>query len=161
MLRGASTGLMVVAVLAVVGFMWWLDRKADSYGTEVAPVLEEEVVDSAPVDISIAALAAEPGAAVGETGYLRSVPVAQRLGRGAFALQLDSASTYPVLLSADLIQRDTQVYGGDVVTLYGHVFTLNDSIRAVWVEQDAVDQENAGAVPISPSFIMADSLSFN
>ena len=41
MLRGASTILMVVAVLAVVGFMWWLDRKAGSLATEVAPVLEE------------------------------------------------------------------------------------------------------------------------
>jgi hypothetical protein len=152
---------MVLAVLAVVGFMWWLERKANSFGTEVVPVLDEEVVDFVPVDISSATLAAEPGAAVGETGYLRSIAVAQRLGRGAFALQLDSASTYPVLLSSDLIQLDTQVYGGDVVTLYGHVFTLNDSIRAVWVEQGAVDQENAGAVPISPSFIMADSLSFN
>ena len=151
---------MVVAVLAVVGFMWWLDRKAGSLDTEVTPVLEE-VAQTEPVDLNAAVLAAEPASAVGETGYLRSVPVAQRLGRGAFALQLDSASTYPVLLSADLIQRDEQVYGGDMVSLYGHVFTLNDSIRSVWVEQGAVDQENASAIPMSPSFIMADSLSFN
>lgn len=152
--------LMVVAVLTVVGFMWWLDRKADSLGTDVAPVLEE--VDAAgPVDLNTAVLAAEPAGAVGETGYLRSVSVAERLGRGAFTLQLDSATTYPVLMSSDLIQMDTQVYAGDMVTLYGHVFTLNDSIRSVWVTQDAVDQQNAGAIPQSPSFIMADSLSFN
>jgi hypothetical protein len=151
---------MVVAVLAVVGFMWWLDRKADSLGTDVAPVLEE-VENSGPVDFNIAVLAAEPAGQVGETGYLRSTAVAQRLGRGAFTLQLDSAVTYPVLLSSDLIQRDTQVYAGDMVTLYGHVFTFNDSIRSVWVEQGAVDQQNAGAIPASPSFIMADSLSFN
>ena len=160
MLRGTSTILMVVAVLAVVGFMWWLDRKAGSLDTEVAPVLEE-VTESVPVDLDAAVLAAEPASAVGETGYLRSVAVAQRLGRGAFSLQLDSAVTYPVLLSSDLIQRDTQVYGGDMVTLYGHVFTLNDSIRSVWVNQEAVDQENSSAIPTSPSFFMADSLSFN
>ncbi|MCK5446755.1 MAG: hypothetical protein KAJ13_04890 [Gemmatimonadetes bacterium] len=160
MLRGTSTILMVVAVLAVVGFMWWLDRKAGSLDTEVAPVLEE-VTESVPVDLDAAVLAAEPASAVGETGYLRSVAVAQRLGRGAFSLQLDSAVTYPVLLSSDLIQMDTQVYGGDMVTLYGHVFTLNDSIRSVWVNQDAVDQANSSAIPMSPSFIMADSLSFN
>ena len=161
MLRGASTILMVVAVLGVVGFMWWLDRKADSLDTGVEPVLEEVVDESEPVDINSAALASDPAAAVGEIGYLRSIAVAQRLGRGAFSLQLDSATTYPVLLSADLIQMDTQVYAGDMVTLYGHVFTLNDSIRSVWVEQEAVDQENASAIPASPSFIMADSLSFN
>ncbi len=160
MLRGTSTILMVVAVLAVVGFMWWLDRKADSLGTDVAPVLEE-VEEAGPVDLSTAALATDAATAVGETGYLRSVAVAQRLGRGSFTVQLDSAVAYPVLLSSDLIQMDTQVYAGDLVTLYGHVFTLNDSIRSVWVDQDAVDQENASAIPVSPSFIMADSLSFN
>lgn len=160
MLRGASTILMVVAVLAVVGFMWWLDRKAGSLDAEVAPVLEE-VTETEAVDINSAVLAAEPASAVGETGYLRSVPVAARLGRGAFTLQLDEQVTYPVLLSSDLIQMDTQVYSGDMVTLYGHVFTLNDSIRSVWVSQDAVDQANANAIPMSPSFIMADSLSFN
>jgi len=151
---------MVVAVLAVVGFMWWLDRKAGSLDTQVAPVLEA-VEESGPVDLNIAALAADPAAAVGETGYLRSVSVSQRLGRASFAVQLDSAVAFPVLLSSDLIQMDTQVYAGDMVTLYGHVFTLNDSIRSVWVDQDAVDQENASAIPVSPSFIMADSLSFN
>jgi hypothetical protein len=160
MLRGASTIMMVVAVLAVVGFMWWLDRKTDSLGTDVAPVLEE-VVDSGPVDLNAAMLVTEPAGAVGETGYLRSVAVAERLGRGAFTLQLDSAVKYPVLLSSDLIQMGTQVYAGDMVTLYGHVFTLNDSIRSVWVQQDAVDRANASAIPAGPSFIMADSLSFN
>ncbi|MDP2470828.1 MAG: hypothetical protein Q8W45_05680 [Candidatus Palauibacterales bacterium] len=157
MLRGASTILMVVAVLAVVGFMWWLDRKAGSLDSQVAPVLEETVQN---VDLDGAALAADPAAAVGETGYLRSVAVAQRLGRGTFTLQLDGIQ-YPVLLSSDLIQMDTQVYGGDMVTVYGHVFTLNDSIRSVWVDQEAVDSEYASAIPASPSFIMADSLSFN
>jgi len=152
--------LMVVAVLAVVGFMWWLDRKADSFEPEVAPVLEE-VTEEGPVDLNSAALAADPAGAVGQIGYLRSAAVAQRLGRGAFTVQLDSAVTYPVLMSTDLIQRDLQAYAGDQVTLYGHVFTLNDSIRGVWVEQGAVDSENAGAIPASPSFFMADSLSFN
>jgi hypothetical protein len=161
MLRGASTMLMVVAVLAVVGFMWWLDRKAGSLETEVEPVLEEEVVEVEPVDLNSASLVADPAGVVGEIGYLRSVDVAQRLGRGAFTVQLDSAVTYPVLMSADLIQRDLQAYAGDNVTLYGHVFTLNDSIRSVWVDQGAVDGNNAGAIPASPSFIMADSLSFN
>ena len=160
MLRGASTILMVVAVLAVVGFMWWLDRKAGSLDTEVAPVLEE-VTESVPVDLNSAVFASDPASVVGETGYLRSIAVAERLGRGAFTLQLDGDVTYPVLLSSDLIQMDTQVYGGDMVTLYGHVFTLNDSIRSVWVNQEAVDQENSSAIPMSPSFFMADSLSFN
>ena len=160
MLRGASTLLMVVAVVAVVGFMFWLNKKTSSYEPEVAPVLEEAAAAEV-VDLNAAALASDPAAAVGETGWLRSVTVDQKLGRGVFSVMLDEASVYPVLLSTDLIQLDTQVYGQDVVTLYGHVFTLNDSIRSEWVSQAAVDQGNASAIPASPSFIMADSVSFN
>ena len=63
MLRGASTILMVVAVLAVVGFMWWLDRKAGSLDTEVAPVLEE-VTESVPVDLNSAVFASDPASVV-------------------------------------------------------------------------------------------------
>jgi hypothetical protein len=135
MLRGASTLLMVVAVVAVVGFMYWLDRKTDSLGTEVAPVLQEQGAESEGVELEAVALAADPAAAVGQTGWLRGVSVDQRLGRGAFAVRLDEASTFPVLLSADL--------------------------RAEWVTQTAVDQEHASAIPASPSFMFADSLSFN
>ena len=74
---------MVVAVLAVVGFMWWLDRKAGSLDCEVSPLLEE-VAESVPVDINSAVLASDPASVVGETGYLRSIAVAERLGRGSY-----------------------------------------------------------------------------
>ena len=160
MLRGASTILMVVAVIAVVGFMYWLNRKSDAYEAEIAPVLEDEAAAEV-MDLNSAGMAADPASSVGQTGWLRGVTVDQRLGRGAFSVRLDGESTFPVLLSSDLIQLDTQVYGEDVVSLYGHVFTLNDSIRSVWVDQEAVDQENSSAIPTSPSFFMADSLSFN
>jgi len=158
MLRGASTLLMVVAVVAVVGFMFWLDRKSESYESGVAPVLDE---GAEVVDINSATLAADPASQIGRTGWLRGVQVDRSLGRGVFTIALDSATRYPVLLSSDLIQMDTQVYGGDMVTLYGHVFTLNDSIRGEWVSQAAVDQQNASAIPGAPSFMIADSLSFN
>ena len=161
MLRGASTLLMVVAAATIVAFMYWLDRKTASLETDVTPVLEQDTEGVESIELATATLAADPAAAVGRTGWLRGIPVDERLGRGAFSVQLDSASAFPVLLSADLIQMDTQVYAGDVVTLYGHVFTLNDSIRSEWVAQQAVDEEHATAIPLTPSFMFADSLSFN
>jgi hypothetical protein len=159
MLRGASTLLMVVAVVAVVGFMFWLDRKSNSFDAGVEPVLEEAAAEV--VDLDTSMLASDPGSLVGQTGWLRTVAVDQALGRGVFSVALDSVNIYPILLSSDLIQMDTRVYGGDVVTLYGHIFTLNDSIRSEWVNQEAVDQLNASSIPQVPSFMIADSLSFN
>jgi hypothetical protein len=63
-----------------------------------------------------------------------------------------------VLLSPDLIARNTKVYGGDVVRLYGHIYSLNDSIRSQWVELGAVNEAAAEAIPQGTSFLLADSL---
>lgn len=150
--------LLFLSIVAVVGFMFWLDRAADTLPTNVEPVLDEEEVVA---ELSLGQLASDPAGVVGSTGVIRSVEVAERLGRGAFAIRLDSATVFPVLLSPDLIQMGTEVYGQDLVTLHGHVFTFNDSIRAVWLDQEAVDAENAEAIPATPSFMLADSLAFN
>jgi hypothetical protein len=159
MTRRASSILLVLSLVAVVAFMFWLSRKANSLDTGVAPVLEEETTEA--LEFGLDEIAADASAVVGQSGWIRAATVAQRLGRAAFAIQLDEATTYPVLLSRDLIQRGTEVYGQDMVTLFGHVYTFNDSIGGEWVSQDAVDAENADAIPSSPSFLMADSLSFN
>lgn len=159
MSRRASSLLLFLSIVAVVGFMFWLDRAASTLPTTVVPVLDEgaETVS----EITVQQLASDPAGIIGSTGFVRSVEVADRLGRGAFSIRVDSATSFPVLLSPDLIQMGTEVYGQDVVTLHGHIFTFNDSIRSVWVSQEAVDAQNAGTIPASPSFMLADSLSFN
>ncbi|MFO7587206.1 MAG: hypothetical protein R6X22_03945 [Gemmatimonadota bacterium] len=150
--------LAILAVVAVVGFFWWLQRASAGLDTAVVPVMEEE---QQATDINTALLAAEPAAAVGERGWMRFVTVDRRLGRAAFTVRLDSEHSYPVLLAPDLIARGTDVYGNDRVSMFGRVFTLNDSIRKVWVDQAAVETGNANAIPGTPSFFLADSLSTN
>jgi hypothetical protein len=54
-----------------------------------------------------------------------------------------------------------EVYGNDRVSMFGRVYVLNDSIRSVWVDQEAVDAGSADAIPGTPSFFRADSLSIN
>ncbi len=157
--RGASLWLTVVSVLLVAGFLYWLNLQAQAMENEVPVVTEDgqsELVEFIP-----AQLAAEPGSVVGQTGVLRDISVAARLGRGVFAVDLDGTSSYPILLSPDEIQRGTQILQGDRVTAYGRAYTLNDSIRAAWVEQSAVDAENAAAIPATTSFVLADSITSN
>ena len=112
----------------------------------------------------LAGLAESPGGSVGKVVDIERVAVLESLGRGVFLVQLVSTGpegdggAYPVLLSPDLIARNTQVYGGDVVRLYGRVYSLNDSIRGQWVEAGAVNEATAGDLPMSASFLLADSL---
>ena len=151
--------LAILAIVAVAGFFWWLEREAADLDTAAVPVMEEEPQQAA--DLNTAQLAAEPAAAIGETGWMRFVTVDQRLGRGAFTVRLDAEHAYPVLLAPDLIARGVEVYGNDRVSMFGRVYVLNDSIRSVWVDQEAVEAGSADAIPGTPSFFRADSLSIN
>jgi len=159
---GRSGGTLILALLAIAGigaFFYWLDQESAALDTVVAPVMEEEVPEA--VDLNTAAMAADLQAAIGQQGWLRFVRVDQRLGRAAFSIGLDAENSLPVLLSPDLIRRGTEVYANDQVNLHGKLFVLNDSIKGEWVSQEAVDAGNAGSIPDTPGFFLADSLSMN
>lgn len=154
---GLSTVLIIFAVALVGGFLLWLYRSSAAL-EETTPVMLEADVGEV---VDLVLLSQDPSASVGRVADIDSVAVVQTLGRGVFLVGLTSAneaSPFPVLLSPDLIARNTQVYGGDVVRLYGHIYSLNDSIRSQWVELGAVNEANAEAIPQGTSFLLADSL---
>jgi hypothetical protein len=156
---GLSTVLIIFAVALVGGFLLWLYRSSAAL-EEATPVMVEDEADAGEV-VDLVLLSQDPSASVGRVADIDSVAVVQTLGRGVFLVGLTSAneaSPFPVLLSPDLIARNTQVYGGDVVRLYGHIYSLNDSIRSQWVELGAVNEANAEAIPQGTSFLLADSL---
>ena len=159
--RGASTLWMVIAVVGVAGFLYWLNLKTEGLESDVAATLVEDARSTEIVPLTTLDLEGDPAAAVGQNVMMEFVPVAQTLGRGVFAINLAMEGTYPVLMSADIIARGTQVIPGDQLTLFGHIFTFNDSIGAEWVNQDAVDEANAGNIPDMPSFLLLDSLKVN
>lgn len=156
---GLSTVLIIIAVAMVGGFLLWLYRTSQSLEDEVAPVMVEGE-DS----LDLLALSQDPATSVGKVASIGEVAVLQSLGRGVFLIQLASleaegeGNAYPVLLSPDLIAGNTQLYGGDVVSLYGRVYSLNDSIRGQWVSAGAVNEAAAGSIPGIASFLLADSL---
>jgi hypothetical protein len=122
--------------------------------------MEEEVVAEA-IDLNTAAMAADLEGSIGQEGWIRFVTVNERLGRAAFTVGLDAETSLPVLLAPDVIRRGADVYGNDRVNMFGRVYVLNDSIRNEWVNQEAVDAENRDAIPATPGFFLADSLSIN
>lgn len=157
---GLTTMLGVAALVLTAGFLFWLHQRSTSLDQRVQPVMEDttEMEGEGEPGLALDELAADPEAAIGQRAALDEAEVATSLGRGAFVLQLGEDGGYPVLLSRDLIRRDVQLYGGDVVSVWGRVYTLNDSIRGAWVEAGAVNQDRRGAIPASASFLLADSL---
>ena len=157
---GVSPILAILAIAAIAGFFYWLNLKSAALDTVVEPVLEEEVVAEA-IDLNTAAMAADLEGSIGQEGWIRFVTVNERLGRAAFTIGLDAETSLPVLLAPDVIRRGAEVYGNDRVNMFGRVYVLNDSIRNEWVNQEAVDAENRDAIPATPGFFLADSLSIN
>ncbi|MGW8283520.1 MAG: hypothetical protein ACWGON_09500 [Gemmatimonadota bacterium] len=157
---GVSPLLAIIAIIAIAGFFYWLNLESEGLDTVVAPVMEDELVVEA-IDLNTAAIAADLEGSIGEEGWIRFATVDERLGRAAFTVSLDAETSLPVLLSPDLIRRGTDIYGNDRVSMFGKLFVLNDSIRNEWVGQGAVDGANAGAIPATPGFFLADSLSIN
>lgn len=155
--RGTSSLLMVVAVAAMAGFLYWVYQEAQSVESSLQPAMED-TASATGASLTAASLAADPGGAVGRSAALDSVEVSQNLGRGVFTVSLNDTLTYPILMDAQLLQRGATVYGGDRVTVEGRFYTLTDSIVQEWVDRGAIDAESGEDVPAVASFMLADSL---
>lgn len=153
---GLNTALGIAAVVLTVGFLFWLYQRSVSLEERVTPELED-AGRQGPV-LSLEEFRSDPTAAIGRRVGMDSVSVASRLGRGVFTVRLDGGDSYPVLLHRDLIQRQMDLYGGDLVSLRGRVYTLNDSIRGEWVRAGAVDSAARANIPAATSFVLADSV---
>lgn len=153
---GTSSLLLLLAIAAVGGFLFWLYTQAQSLEENVQPVMDDTASGSAAVTLET--LATDPASAIGREAVLDTVVVSDRLGRAVFNLRLDDTLSYPVLLEAAFIQRGLTVYGGDRVTVGGRFYSLNDSIRDEWLSRGAVDTASADAIPAVASFLLADSV---
>lgn len=155
--RGTSTLLMVVAVAAMAGFLWWVYQQAQSVESSLTPAMQ----DSAAVEetgVTPATLASDPASAIGQSAVFDSVAVDASLGRGVFTVSLNDSVAVPVLLNPELLGQGATVYGGDRVTVGGRFYTLNDSIRDAWIDRGAVDSASAGDLPAAAAFLLVDSL---
>lgn len=159
--RGASPLLVIIALALMAGFLYWLNLEASAADDEVVAVMEDEGDDEEISDIVPAQLVNDPSSLTGRPGVLRDVPIQETLGRGVVTIDLDGTTAYPVLFGPDMIARGTQLANTQRVTFWGRVYTLNDSIRSAWVDRDAVDDDMAGSIPETSSFVLADSVTYN
>jgi hypothetical protein len=153
---GIGTLLSIVALVAIGVFLFWLYQESG----QIESTADDQAIEQVALDAGD--ILANPAAAVGRRASIDSISVATGLGQGAFALNLSETFAYPVLMSADAIQRlrgtGVSVFGGDMVYVEGQVYTLNDSIASAWIQEGAVDQAMAGSLPATVSFLLADSV---
>lgn len=158
--RGTTSLLMIVAVAATGGFLYWVYQQAQDTESSLQPALQDTAsAQTRPITTGL--LATDPSAAVGRNGVLDSVEVGASLGRGVFTVSTSDSTAFPVLMSTEMIGRGATVYEGDRVTVGGRFYVLSDSIRNEWVSRGAVEQGSRSRIPASAAFLLADSLNIH
>jgi hypothetical protein len=132
----------LVAVLAVVGLMFWLATNqqtstqvltgADN-GTGVAadPASTAEVVD-------LSLLSADPAPYTGRQVRVADVTVAAVLGERAFWADVPGANPFLVVLGAEVSETGWVQGGATVNTLEGTIQTVDEAVLDQWVQGQVI-----------------------
>lgn len=143
--RGAAgrftTPLAVLAVVSVLGFLYWLYVTAEP--TAVA------VVEEAPADTAFAAVAPTDWAtfATGPRSYVGmrlrfdEIKVVSRLGNAAFWTNLPDETPFLVRLDSALVAQGFAVTSGDLVRIIGTVHEMTDSVLDAWQQSGVLADE--------------------
>jgi hypothetical protein len=131
---------MIVAVVAIGGFLVWLGAASEP---SAVAVVEEEAEDDAAdaaggafVDVVKDTLAANKGRYEGERVRVAQVEATGTLGDRVFWGELgDRANQVPILVRLDsAAAASSQVRTGSMYTLTGQIVRMSDSIATVWGE---------------------------
>jgi hypothetical protein len=159
--KGGLRAILTIGALGAIGaLMWWLNQESRQIEEDRAAFASSVV--EAERDWNAGDILSDPRGAVGHRIVIDDITIAAGLGEAVFSVSLSDDVAYPVLLEADPIQRlrmaNITIYGGDRVYVSGQIYTFNDSIGAVWVEQGAVNDGMGDQIPASPTFLLADSV---
>jgi len=130
MARGNSgvfgTISMIVAFLAIGGFLYWLSLASEPTEFAVADEGEQAQV------LSLNAFQMNPAGYEEVLLELDGVVVSETLGSHAFVTELPNGELYLVRLPGALVQQGLVVLAGDRGRVTGRVETMNEDVLARW-----------------------------
>jgi hypothetical protein len=140
----SSTWLwMLLAVVAVVGFLTWIGLASEPTSVTVVEGDEEGdeadlAADSGVVVVVKDTLAADKSRFVGQRVRVSQVEATGNLGDRIFWGELgDRANQVPILIRMDSAAAEGfQVQSGGLYTVTGEVQQMTDSLAALWSEQN-------------------------
>jgi len=159
--RGAANlgvPLMVVAFVAIGGFMYWLNLQAKEY--EATQVVEVEApTDPGTIEGAVTVAAAElqldASPYEGQMVTLAGLPVASELGTQGFWLEMPNRNPFLVALNDDLMAQGITATQGQSATVTGLVLAVNDSILSRWSDAGTISEGDRLAAEFATHFIEA------
>lgn len=152
----------LVAVLSVVGLMWWLASASESV-RETAVVQEtpgrtdDPAAGGAPAAeaAELGGIAAAPEGFVGRRIEVDGVQVAATLGPRAFWADVPGANPFLVLFTPDMTQQ-VQLASGQRLNVQGSVAAVTDSLLDVWVQSGAIRSQARDEAAFATHYLLAD-----
>jgi len=160
--RGATNlgvPLMIVAFVAIGGFMYWLNLQAAEYEASRVVEVQEEPADPGTIEGAVTVAAEEiqldASPYEGQMVTLPVLPVASQLGTQGFWLEMPNRNPFLVSLNDDLMAQGISATQGQSATVTGMILAVNDSILTVWSDAGTISEGDRLAAEFATHFIEA------
>jgi len=161
--RGAADlglPLMIVAFVAMIGFLYWLNLQAQAErAAKEAAVAEETIVEPGTVDVSTAVtilasdLQGDVTSLEGSMVRVESVPVAGGLGTQGFWVELPNRNPFLISLSEGAKAAFPGVQPGETVTVVGILRAMNPATLDTWSTSGSISEGDRLAAEFATHYL--------
>ena len=162
--RGAANlgmPLMILAFLAIAGFLYWLNlqAQADAASRDVQEDVPEET--SAAMSGTVVPgedLQVDPSPYEGMTIVVEGLTVASGLGTQGFWLELPNKNPFLVSMSEAVKAEGVSVAPGQTVRVTGTIFAMGDSALNAWSTAGTIGEGDRLAAEFATHFLEAQQV---
>lgn len=155
--------LMIVAFLAIAGFLYWLNLQAQAELAEKAAVAEEMAAEEAAAEamgevIPGEALQTDPGLYEGKTVTVEGLAIVGPLGTQGFWLELPNQNPFLVSLSEAVKAEGLNLGAGTTVNVSGTVYAMADSVVNAWSTAGSIGEGDRLAAEFATHYLEAEQI---
>jgi hypothetical protein len=153
--------LMIVAFLAIAGFLYWLNvqAKADAAARAVEEDVPEET--AAPMGGILVAgedLQTDPSPFEGQVIRVEGLVVASGLGTQGFWMELPNKNPFLVSMSEAVKAEGISVSSGQTVSVAGTIYAMGDSVLNAWTSSGAIGEGDRLAAEFATHYLEASQV---
>jgi len=159
--------LMIVAFLAIFGFLYWLNLQGQALEAEKeAAIREAAAADSAESDLGAITIEAsqiqmDATPYEGQMVRLDSLPVASGLGNQGFWLEMPNKNPFLVSLTDQARADSVAITPGENVTVFGTILPMSDSVLNAWSTAGTIGEGDRLAAEFATHYLDAVRVRLN
>jgi hypothetical protein len=147
---------MTAATILVAGFMYWLYAESSTIESSLAVA---DTVETLP-RIADTTFVQDPTRFSRQRILLSPLLVSGQVGRATLTVDLPGMPDYPLILERSIVESAVTIVPGDLLSVAGQVYALNDSLLNIYAQRGLLDPEGRAKFEGQPTFFLVDSLDF-